>query len=164
MSPRTRVFQTAAVIFFSLVVASTCYAGDTRTVSVSAVVLSKGNCTFRTKTATLAFGNLDPGNPVDVTVNTPVTFRCQASGNNLITFSITDDSGLYETGPNAPRMRNTVQTTQYLPYTLSLSPTSGSVPKVTDQTLTVTGTVKGADYQNALAGNYSDTVIISIDP
>lgn len=164
MSSRIRTCQILTVIFFSLIAANTCYAGSTSTVSVSAVVLSKGNCKFRSNTAALGFGSLDPGNPVDRTVNTTLIFRCQANGNNLITFSITDDSGLYETGPNAPRMRNTTYTTQYLPYTLTLNPTSGSVPKTVDQTLTVTGTVKGVDYQNALTGNYSDTVTISIDP
>ncbi len=169
MNPRIKVSQILMVIFFSLTAAGTGYAGGTSTVSVSAVVLSKGSCHFTTKTATLPFGNLDPGNPVDKNAGTPspVIFRCQANGNNRITFSITHDSGLYETGPNAPRMLNTTQTTpplQYLPYSLTLSPTSGSVPKGKDQTLTITGMVKGIDYQDALAGNYSDTVTISIDP
>jgi hypothetical protein len=61
-------------------------------------------------------------------------------------------------------MRHTTITTEYLPYSLTLNPTSGTVPKNTDQTLTITGKVKGVDYQDALAGSYSDTVVISIAP
>jgi hypothetical protein len=61
-------------------------------------------------------------------------------------------------------MRHTTITTEYLPYSLTLNPISGTVPKNTDQTLTITGTVKGVDYQDALAGSYSDTAVISIAP
>jgi spore coat protein U-like protein len=140
------------------------YAADSNVVSVTATVISKGNCTFRSKTAALDFGSLDPANPIDKSVNTTIIYRCQAQGNRPITFAITDDHGLYETGPNAPRMRHTTQPTEYLPYSLNLNPTSGTVPKVVDFPLTVTGTVRGVDYQDARIGSYSDTVVITIEP
>lgn len=140
------------------------HAADSNSLSVTATVISRGNCTFRSKTASLDFGSLDPANPIDKSVNTTIIYRCQAQGNRPITFTITDDDGLYKTGPNAPRMRHTTQPTQYLPYSLALNPTSGTVPKTTDFPLTVTGTVRGVDYQNAAMGSYSDTVVISIDP
>lgn len=136
---------------------------DTTTISVTATILSKSNCKFNSNTGTLNFGNLDPANPVDRTVSTTVTFVCRGSEPSA-TFSITDDDGLYETAPNANRMRHTTVTTEYLPYSLTLNPTSGTVPKNVDQTLTISGTVKGTDYQNAYVGNFSDTVIISINP
>ena len=136
---------------------------DSTTVSVAAVVLSKSNCKFNSATAALNFGNLDPANPIDRTVSTTVTFVCHGSAPSA-TFSITDDDGLYKTAPNANRMRHTTVTTEYLPYSLTLNPTSGTVPKNVDQTLTISGTVKGTDYQNAYVGNFSDTVIISISP
>jgi len=138
-------------------------AADTHMVAVTATVLSKNECKFNSKTATLNFGNLYPANPIDKTTSTSITFRCGGSAPNA-TFSITDDDGLYETGPDANRMRHTTVTTEYLLYSLTLNPTSGTVPKNTDQTLTITGTVKGVDYQDALAGSYSDTVVISIAP
>jgi len=76
----------------------------------------------------------------------------------------TDDDGLNESGLNANRMRHTTILTEYLPYSFTLSPTSGTVPKNTDQTLTISGTVLGVNYQDASVGAYSDTVIISIAP
>lgn len=133
------------------------------TVSVTAVVLSKSNCKFNSATAALNFGNLDPTTPIDRTITTSITFICHGSANPA-TFSITDDDGLYKTGTDANRMRHTTVITEYLPYSLTLNPTSGTVPKNTNQTLTISGTVKGTDYQNAYVGNFSDTVIISISP
>jgi len=138
-------------------------ASDTQMVAVTATVLSKSQCKFNSKTSTLNFGNLDPANPIDKTTSTSITFRCGGSAPNA-TFSITDDDGLYETDPDANRMRHTTISTKYLAYSLTLNPTSGTVPKNTDQTLTITGTVRGVDYQDALAGIYSDTVVISIAP
>ena len=133
------------------------------TVSVAAVVLSKSNCKFNSNTATINLGSLDPANPIDRTVSTTVTFVCRGSAPST-TFSFTDDDGLYETAPNAKRMRHTTVTTEYLPYSLTLNPISGTIPKNTNQTLTISGTVTGTDYQNAYTGNYSDTVVISIEP
>ncbi len=154
----------AILILSIFVTAGMGYAADSNVVSVTATVISRGNCTFRSKTAALDFGSLDPASPADKSVNTTIIYRCQAQGNRPITFAITDDSGLYETGPNAPRMRHTTQPTEYLPYSLTLSPTSGTVPKVVDFPLTVTGTVKGVDFQDSRTGNYSDTVVITIEP
>jgi spore coat protein U-like protein len=82
----------------------------------------------------------------------------------MATFFISDDDGLYETGPNANRMRHTTLGTEYIPYTFTLNPTSGTVPKNSTQTLTITGTVNGVTYQDAATGNYSDTVVITLAP
>lgn len=146
------------------ILSSLSFAFDNSLVSVTATVLSRGNCIFRSKTAALNFGTLDPANPIDKIVSTTIYYRCQAQGNAPITFAITDNDGLYEIGPNAPRMRHTTQPTEYLSYSLTINPTSGTVPKTQDFPLTITGTVKGTDYENAAIGSYSDTVIISINP
>lgn len=120
-------------------------------------------CRFTTTAATFSFGNLNPGTPVDVNISTTVTFRCNGNPSPW-TYTITDDDGLYETGIDANRMRNTTVPTQYLPYTFSYSPTTGTVPRNTSQTLTINGTVKGIDYQYAYVGTYSDTVVLTITP
>lgn len=136
----------------------------TSTMSVSAVVLSKSNCKFNNPgTATLNFGNLNPLTPVDVNANTSLSFTCRGS-EPIATFLITDDDGLHETGVNASRMQHSVDASAFLPYSFTLSPTSASVPRNVSQTLTVTGTVFGADYQSALLGAYTDQVIITIQP
>lgn len=151
------------VIFAILSIAGIGYAADNSIVSVTATVLSKSQCKFNSATSTLNFGNLDPANPIDVNATTTVIFRCGGSAPNA-TFFMTDDDGLYETGLNANRMRHTTVLTEFIPYSLTLNPTSGTVPKNVNQTLTISGTVLGVNYQNAYAGSYSDTVVISIEP
>jgi spore coat protein U-like protein len=153
------IYFAAILCFFAAIIPS--YAASI--LSVTATVVSRNDCRFNTGTSSLNFGTLDPGNPSDKTVNTSVTFRCGGSAPMAI-FSITHDSGLYETATDAPRMRNATVTTEYLPYTLSLSPTSGTVRRNTNRTLTISGTVQGTYFQNAYAGNYRDRVVISIEP
>jgi hypothetical protein len=140
-------------------------AADTSIVAVNATVLTNNNCRFSgvTSSAALNFGNLDPANPVDRTVNTTVNFRCNGGSRNA-TFFISDDDGLYETGLNANRMRHATLVTEFIPYTFTLNPITGTVPRNTLQTLTITGTVNGTDYQNAIPGLYSDTVVLTIVP
>ncbi|MDD5007350.1 MAG: spore coat protein U domain-containing protein [Syntrophorhabdaceae bacterium] len=152
------IFTTILIILTAIPM---CYAAST--LSVTATVVSRSNCRFNTGTSSLNFGTLDPGNPSDKTVSASVRFWCGGSA-PMATFAITHDSGLYETATDAPRMRNTAVTTEYLPYTLSLNPTSGTVRRFTIQTLTISGTVQGTAFQNAYAGNYSDRVVISIEP
>lgn len=133
-------------------------------VSVSAVILSKSNCRFdNPTTANLDFGTLDPLIPADVSVSATLSFTCRGSS-KVATYLISGDDGLHESAPGSPRMQHTTDPSAFLPYLLTLSPTSGSAPKNVAQTLTVKGTVLGSDYQSAIAGNYSDTVTISIQP
>ncbi len=146
-----------------LLSAAPALAASSIAVAVSASILTKSNCQFTTKAAALAFGNLDPGNPVDVTVSAAIGFRCNG-GPPMAVFLVTDDDGLSETAPDANRMRHGILPGTFLPYAFSVTPGSGSVPRNTPQTLTVTGTVRGADYQAAPPGDYSDTVLISINP
>jgi spore coat protein U domain-containing protein, fimbrial subunit CupE1/2/3/6 len=141
-----------------------CLAAAPAVVSVSATILSQNQCKFANPSSqTLAFGTLDPLNAVDVTTQVQFSFSCNGK-DNPATFSITDNDGLYETGPDRNRMQNLTTPSAFLPYTLVYSPTSGSVPKGSSQTLTVTGTVKGSDYQTAYVGDYSDTVTLTIQP
>ena len=150
--------------FSVLLLTGVAFASDSGILTVTATVISRGNCRFNSSTATLNFGSLDPANSVDQNTTTTINFSCKGNGNAPITYSVTDNDGLYKTGPDAPRMRHSTQVSEYLPYTLSCNPSSGSVPKNTDQNLTVSGTVRSTDYQKAYAGDYSDTVILSINP
>ena len=140
------------------------HAGGTAALPVTAVVLPNSNCRFRNPTtATLDFGLLDSGSPVDVGASAALGFRCNGGSPN-VTLAISDDGGSYESGPSLPRMRHATDTTQFLPYDLAMNPTSGTVPRNTNQTLTITGTVRGPDYASALSGVYSDSVVITILP
>lgn len=143
--------------------AGPCLAADNAALAISAVLLSNNQCKFNTNSALLNFGNLDPGNPVDATATASLVYVCRGS-DPVAVFFFSDDDGLHETGPNANRMQHSTLPAQYLPYSFSLNPVSGMAPKNVVQTLTVTGTVRGADYQTALGGTYSDTVTIAVLP
>jgi hypothetical protein len=133
------------------------------TLVVGATVVSKSNCKFNSRTSALNFGVLDPGSTTDVEKSTSVEYVCHGSA-PIATYAISADDGLHESVPGANRMRNTAVTTEYLPYALSLTPTSGTVLKNETQTLTITGTVTSQNYRSAYTGNYVDTVVISLTP
>jgi hypothetical protein len=140
------------------------WALDSGVITINAVILSSSNCRFSPpKTAAVNFGTLDPTNPVNVTVSASVVIRCSGSS-PLATFGITDDDGLNETGPNANRMLHTVTAGQYIPYSLSYLPTSATIPRNTNQTITITGSLNGADYQSSIAGIYTDVVTLTVVP
>lgn len=128
-----------------------------------AVVHGASNCRISTRNITLNFGTLDPFNPVNVTVNGTATFRCVGS-DPFVLFTVTDDDGLYETGPGQNRMRNSTLPAEHISYSLFLTPASGTIPRRVDQTLSITATIAGMDYQNAAAGLYADIVTITITP
>jgi len=157
-----RMLQTMMVLAILLPTAHVMAAGP-NTLTVNATVLSKSNCKLNSATSTLDFGALNPVNSVDVTASASIILVCRGSA-PIATFFISDDDGRYETGPNANRMRHLTVLTEYLPYDLTLNPTTASVPKNANQTLTITGTVRAANYQSAYLGNYADTVIITIAP
>ncbi|PLY01795.1 MAG: hypothetical protein C0624_09765 [Desulfuromonas sp.] len=143
--------------------ASPCLAAFNGVVNLSAVVLSKSVCRFVTTSSTLAFGSLDPGNPVTVNMSTSLTFRCQGSANPA-TYQITPDDGLSPLGAGSPQMQHLTNPGNYIPYSISLSTLSGTIPKNVNQTLTIDGTILGSDYQTSIAGDYADTITISIIP
>jgi len=64
----------------------------------------------------------------------------------------------------ARRMQHASLAAEFLPYDLAVSPSTGSIAKNAQQTITITGTVKPTGFQNAAAGGYSDTVAITLTP
>ncbi len=162
--PRAVRRAAAAVAFvLALLPGAQALAASSAAVAVSAVILTRSNCRFITGAAALAFGDLDPANPVDVTLSVPVRFRCNG-GPPTAVYVVTDDDGMAETGLDANRMQHATLPGTFLPYEFSVSPASGTIPRNTPQTLTVTGTVRGVDYQGAAAGDYADTVVLTINP
>ena len=145
-----------AVILLTLTVEG--WGAGTAALAVSATVLSKSNCKFSTVTGTLPFGNIDSGGTADVSAAASLTFRCNGSA-PIATYLISDDDGL-----NANRMAHTTLAGTFLPYQLSYTPTTGSVPRGDPVTLSISGTVLSSDYRVAVAGAYSDTVVLSILP
>lgn len=153
-----RLLGLAMVFGLVLGIGSAVIAEDTANIAVTANVV--GTCRFLSG-ATLDFGALDPSSNSDVNASTSTTFWCTRN----VSYSITDDDGLYESGSNANRMQHSSITTEYIPYSFSYSPAlgTGNGP-TTPITLTISGTVTFANYQNAAAGDYADTVVLSITP
>lgn len=153
-------FCCAALLFGTTIPAQ---AAGNVIVSVSATVLSKNNCKFQAPgSATLAFGNLNPSSSVSATVTATLVIRCTGSA-SVATYALTHNSGLYETGVNLNRMKHATLN-EYLPYALTLTPSSATVLKNTNQTITLSGTVMPASFENASQGAYADTVVITLSP
>ena len=159
---RIVLYSLIALLFIEPFTGSSVNAAST-TLTVSATVLSKNRCRFRSANTTLSFGTLDPLNPVDVNTSATIDFRCQGA-DPIATYLITNNDGLYASGPGIPRMQNTLDAAQYIEYNLVLNPTTGTAPKGIDQTLIITGDILGSGYQFASIGNYTDTIVLSIMP
>ena len=131
-------------------------------IAVTLTILSKSNCKFTTTPASpaLAFGAIHPGTAGAVTASLNATFECKGSA-PAATFLVSAGNGLFFNGTRRMRHANT---TSFLPYSVSLSPTTATVPKNTPVNLTVTATVAVPDFQDAIAGFYSDTLVVSVTP
>lgn len=138
-------------------------ATGTMPLTVTATVLSQSNCRFQTSTATLSFGTIDSGGILNASASSAVTFKCTGSAPSAA-FFISHDNGLHASVVGTRRMQHTTLPTVFLPYQISASPQTGTVPKNVDQTVTLTGTVLATDYQSARAGSYADTVVLTISP
>lgn len=152
------------LVAFGLLPAKAIAATTAVDMTVSATVLSSSNCKFVVpKFTTLAFGTIDPSASTNATASGSLVVRCGGSAANA-TFAITHDGGLHETGAGLYRMRHSVTPTAYLAYGVSYSPQSATIPKNTNQIITITGTVTPAQFGNAIAGNYTDTVTVTVSP
>lgn len=135
----------------------------TGTLSVSAVVLTASNCKFRPGSGSLLdFGTIDPSSLTNKTANVTLVVRCQGSSDPA-TFVVTAGDGSFSTGPAQPRMRHAVNVAEFLGYSLN-TPVSGTIPKGVDSNVVITGTVTPAQFQNAIAGAFSDTVQLTLSP
>ena len=158
---RSVLLRTGILAAAVLMAAGRVYAAGTTSVAVSATILSKSKCKFVTNSATLNFGAIDPSSAVNAAASATVQFVCNGSANPA-SYSISQNGGLYNSG-GRNRMINT-DGIHYLPYSISLSPASGTVPKSVNENLTVSGAVAVADFQSAQYGSYSDTVTLTITP
>jgi spore coat protein U-like protein len=156
-----RALLVAATAMAALV-ALRAHAANSGTLTLSATVLSKNVCKFNATATALNFGTIDPTSSSPVTVSLSLSYRCNGS-DPVATWAVGSDDGLHETGPAQPRMQHTTSPAFYLPYSLSF-PASGSAPRNVNQTMTVTGTIAPASFAAAIAGSYSDTLVLSILP
>lgn len=136
---------------------------DNASLSVSAVIPTKNTCKFNASNLTLAFGTIDPTQASNITATATAGFVCNGASPSA-TFQISAADGMYPAGPGTRRMRHGSLATEYLPYAISMTPTSATVPKGSAQVLTVTGTLQPIHFQNAQPGSFQDTVVLTITP
>jgi len=129
---------------------------DTTTVAVSATVV--GTCKF-TAGGSIPFGNLDPSVGSDQTPTpTQPTFWCTKGR----AYTITDDDGLNESG-TTHRMKHATLN-EFIPYSFTYTGAGTGAGPASVFTMDIASTVLGADYANASAGSYADTVTLTILP
>ena len=136
-------------------------ASTTHTLSVSANVT--GNCRFNNAGPTAVTiansgGAIDPTVAIDATGTANVAFRCTTGTTSTIAAN---------NGANFSTSRRVAQGTNFMPYALALVGTAqvGTGHGAgQDKTLGVTATIVQADFVNAAAGAYADTVILTITP
>lgn len=134
------------------------WASDTNTLTVTASVA--GTCKFVSATSTLDFGALDPSNPVLVTGSGTTKFWCTKG---VPTATLAAGNGAHWSGTSR-RMVGSAPT-DLIPYSLTLTP--DGLPNAgpgSPRSLAIGGQVLAADYTGATAGNYTDTVSITINP
>jgi spore coat protein U-like protein len=164
LPPATRIdlqrfARTVAILLFA------CGAGTAgaQGMVVSAVVVSKAKCTFDQAGLTLDFGALNPASTADGTASVVGRVSCNGGkGDTVLALSL--GTGTYPTGAGVRRMRHETDATEFLAYSLSISPSSATIPKNTGLNFTVNGSILASQFQNALAGNYLDTVRITVAP
>ena len=152
-----------ALVATGLVASASAFAASaTHDLAVSATVT--GNCRFNAAsgtTLTLAnsAGSIDPSLATDATGTANVLYRCTKG----TVASVAAGNGLHFSGSR----RVSLDASNYMPYSLSMSGCTstgtghGAGP---DLTCAVSGTITAANHQNATAGAYSDTVVLSITP
>lgn len=147
----------AAALMLVVAMAGMAMAAGNQTVAVSATVT--GVCQFLTG-GSIAFA-LDPatGGDVNGTVVQP-TFWCTRG----TAYTITDDSGTHELAAGQPRMVHATSATDFIPYSLTYTAGGTGTGRTATLTMDITSTVLSANYLNALGGNYSDTVTLTINP
>jgi hypothetical protein len=141
-----------------LLLSGTAMAAGSNTLTVSASV--SGTCKFSSTTSTLNFGALDPSVGTTVNGSTTTQFWC--------TKGVTTDAVAADNGVNfASGKRNMKDATSgdLIPYALTLTKDgNANTGPAAPRTLTIDGSVLGPDYTGKTAGNYADTVVLSITP
>jgi spore coat protein U-like protein len=139
-------------------------AADNASITVSATVLSKNNCKF-TSNGALAINIplIDPSGSATASGSVATSFKCGGASSS-VSYSVTASDGSHSTGPGLRRLRHLTTTTEFLDYTLAITPSSGLAAKNAVVDVQVTASIAAAAYQNARAGSYSDTVVLTVAP
>ena len=110
------------------------------------------SCSFKNnQPGSVNFGVINPTLATTATFSVTLNFKCK--GVAIATFNI---AGQNDTGPGAYRLKH-ASLSQYMAYSIS----TVLVPGVD---ITLNGQIVASTYQNAYAGNYSDSLTVTIFP
>lgn len=137
---------------------------ETTGFNVGALVVSKSNCKFNVTNLVLDFGTIDPTSSATATAAVNSSVTCNGGQANTVTLGFTLGAGSFDSSPGVRRMRHATVLTEFLPYGLSVTPTSATIGKNGTLAFTVNGTILASQFQNVMAGNYTDTVTITVSP
>lgn len=147
-----RVFIIALLILASF---SKVYAAPAKgNLAVSAFITGVGFCLVNT-TQNIAFGALNPLNPVNVQASGSIGVMCLGFGSG---FTV----GVSQVTPSPLTLKSGPNTISYYleAPTSATSPTGGIV----NLTIPIKADIQGLDYKFAPAGSYTDTVTLQITP
>jgi hypothetical protein len=158
-----RVSKLKAVLFAAAAVgvlaSSGAQAADSLSVTVNATIV--GACKFFTAapvvniTNTGTGSNIDPSSVTTATGNVPITYRC--SNGTSPTFTIPATATVTCAAcTGTPTMTPAI--------TSSNTGAGTGLGSGQDKTLTVTGTILAAGFQNAAAGVYTGNITVSVAP
>lgn len=136
-------------------------ASDTQNLTVSASV--SGVCKFTAGTPTLDFGTIDPSGTAAIPgTASAVSYKCTKG---TAATGVTADNGL---NFSATKRMKGPGAADFIPYTLTITGGTatgdGFGTGSTTDPVNITGSIAAADYQNASAGAYTDTIVLSINP
>lgn len=156
----------AAFVFCAAIQSTLVFGAGSNNLGLSTNVI--GTCKVITAPATLDFGTIDPSGASNATASITFTMKCTKG---TVSTAASDDGGLFFAGTK--RMQHSATVTAFLPYALVYRGDIGFTGQgfgvaASAQTVTITGSVTPAQFQNALvttAGQiYSDTVTITVNP
>lgn len=120
------------------------------------------NCFFRADgTMILSFGVVDPSSAGPIVRGVTPGAVAEVGDCKNFTMRITADLGQNNSG-GTRRMRNAAGTS-FIPYALTLPADQPMPGNGTYVPVGITGTITAGDYENARAGDHSDTVIVTVD-
>ena len=161
MSTRRLKACALAAAVAGIVTSTAAQASDSVSVTVNATII--GVCKFFTTSPVINITNTGSGSNIDPSLAGPAT------GNAAVVYRCTNGTSPTFTVPATATVTCTTSgtcgTSTMVP-TISSSNTGAGTGLGTgkDQTLTVTGTITQANYQNVQVGSYSGSMTVSVTP
>src|SRR5580658_5501315 len=139
----------SAIVAAGLIASPSAFAGGTTNLTVTATI--QATCKVITPPAALAFGSIDPSGLSNITASTSFVTKCT---NGTTESASTDNNGNNFSG-GTKRMQTTTPAGSFLAYAVAYSGdttfTGTGFGAGAGNTVTVSGTITPAQFQNAVA-------------